>query len=256
MKTIKKRIKRNAPTLMIIGNVIGVFVTGGLCVYETIKAVRKVDKLKETVEKPTKKQILKAVAPYYISPAISAGLTVGLGLSSNAVNIKRQQALSAALIASNEAFRAFKEKTVEKIGEEGVKKIVEKQAKEATTQEPKKISQNADYITVYDKFSGYKFRTTQKDLDKAEFEVNRRLNHSENGRWVGEVNYDDFFRWMNVKPTLYSKAYCWDSSNMWDSLDTGWVDFYHEKTTDVNGDEIIILRYSVDPIAKRVVNNI
>ena len=151
MKTIKERIKRNAPTLMIIGNVIGVFVTGGLCVYETIKAVRIVDKLKETIEKPTKKQILKAVAPYYISPAISAAVTIGLGLSSNAVNIKRQQALSAALIASNEAFRAFKEKTVEKIGEEGVKKIVENQAKEAQTQAPKKIAQNADYILAYEK---------------------------------------------------------------------------------------------------------
>lgn len=252
MRRIKRYVKRNAPTIFIFGNAIGVLVTAGLTVYGTVKAVRKVDKLKETIEKPTKKQILKAVAPCYISSAISAGVTIGFGLSSNAISNKRQQALSAALIASNEAIQNFKEIAKEKFGEEEVKKIVEEQAKETLVRgEPAKAISSDDYINVYDEFSGYKFRTTMKKLNDAEFEVNRRLNHNDNWKCGGDVGYDDFFRWMDVPPTLYCKAYCWDSSDMWDVWNTGWVDFFHEKTVDDKGDETIILRYSIQPIAKR-----
>ena len=258
MRRIRRTVKRKAPTLLTIGNAVGVFATAGLTAYGTYKAVKKVEKLKETVENPTKKEILKEVAPCYISPLVSAILTVMCGVSSNAININRQKALAAALLTSNEAMSAFKKKVEDKIGGEEVKKIVEEQAKEAViAEEPRKVISNGDYITVYDKFSGYKFRTTFEKLVAAEKEVNKCLNDNQYTGYVntrlrpGEFEYSEFFRLMDVKPTLFSRAYVWDSSEMWDIWNTGWIDFMHEESTDTDGGRMIILSYTIDPVAKR-----
>ena len=247
--SFRKSIRRNAPTIATIGSVIATGVALYLTGKATFKAVNAVNEMKKNEEQPTTKQILKKVVPYYIPAGIAAVTAVTLSITSNTIHVKRERMLSAALLASNEALTMFREKLTEKVSGETVKQITELPMEEKEVDRKPMIEPN-DYIWIYDEFSGYKFRTTYGKLLEAEKEVNRRLNNNDRYTCKGYVDYDDFFKMMDVQPTMYIRNFCWDSSDTWDLWDTAWIDFYHEETQTPDGCRMIILRYSIDPLAK------
>lgn len=249
--SIKHWGKKNLPTILTwtsaISTVGALYFTGKA----TVKAVRTYDELKKENKDISKKEILKAVGPYYIPAAGFAAASVACSFSSNHINLKRQQILAGALFASNEALQAFRKKVTEKIGEDEVKQITKEQAQEAPLVESKRHIPG-EKVVVYDDFLQYKFETTFEKLNDAEFEVNRRLNNNDCYICTGNVPYEEFYRWMDVRPPKTAYAYSWNSSDMWDLYNTAWVDFYQVDTVDSDGRRMIILRYNFEPMMKSI----
>lgn len=252
MQRFKKFTKKNLPTILTWVSAIttaGSLVCTGVA---TVKAVRKYDEIKKENKDAGKKEILKAVVPYYIPAAGFAAGAITCTFASNHINLKRQRILSGALLASTEAFQAFRKKVSEKMGEEKVKEIEDEQAKEAKVVKAPTVNQN-EKITVYDEFAHYKFETTRQRLNDACYEVNRRLNHYDGGYLCrGEVPYAEFYRFLGVKAPERMKAYIWDSSTMFDDFDTGWVDFFFADSTDINDLPIVVMRYSIQPTVQEI----
>lgn len=248
--------KNNMPTIMTAVSI----VTMGLALYftgtGTAKSVEDVRKRKEElgVDKLPFKEKVRVCWKNYIPAAAATSVSIGTSIASEVGHQSKEKILTSALLASNESIKLIRKEVTEKIGEDGMKEIVQKVAEETPVVEDKKNKQQAltdgDYIVVYDEFSGFKFNTTMPKLTDAEFEANRELNHNDGGWTRGEVEFADFFRWMGAKPPLFMLQYKWDSSSMWDEFDTAWIDFIHEETKDVNGARMIILRYSIQPGVK------
>lgn len=242
---LSRWVKKNLPTILTFMSIVS---TAGALYFTgkaTIKAVRTYDKLKKDDESVSKKDVFKAVVPYYIPAAGFAAASIALSLGSNHIHVKRQQVLAGALLASNEALQQFRKKVGEQIGEEKMKEITDLQAKEAKVCDSSSRDPQ-DQITVFDQFAYFKFQTTWTQLNNAMFEVNRRLNCHDNVDF-GIVRYEDFYRWMGVNLPSNLKAYGWDSVIMLDSYDTSWVDFFMRDMQDSNGLPITILEYSINP---------
>jgi len=243
--------KRNKPTILTVASI----VTGGLALYftakGTAKSVRDIDKRKKElgVGKLSIKETIRVSWKNYILAAAASGVSLGTNVASEVSHLNKEKTLAAALLASTESLKLIKKEVSEKLGEEGMKEITQKMAEEAPVEGEKKVRPvltDEDYIVVYDKFSGFKFNTTRRRLHEAETRVNRELN--DHPGWMsGVVEYSDFFRWMGANPPRFIDQYAWEASCLWDAWDTAWINFVEEETKDINGANMVILQFDIDP---------
>lgn len=246
LNTLSKWVRKNLPTILTWASAVA---TAGALYYTgkaTVKAVRTYDELKQENPQVSKKEVVKAVIPYYIPAAGFAATSIACSFGSNHINAKRQRVLAGALMMSNEALQSFKKKVEEKLEPKKLEEITQEQAQEKHAQSTAVLDPQ-DRITVFDKFTHFKFETTYSQLSNAMFEVNRRLNHNDGFYCGGSVPYSDFYRWMGVNVPEPFRAYSWDTVLMHDEFDTSWVDFFMKDMQDVNGLPITILEYSINP---------
>lgn len=247
LNSVKRFGRRNAPTLTMIGSILAGFLSLGFTIDATIKATREVDEMRANGEEPTKKEILKKVAHHYIPAGLTAASAVTLAITSDSMHVKREKALSAALVASSEAYQVFRKKVEEKVGAEEVKQIQEEQKKEQI-----EAADPNEVITVWDEFIGYSFNTTLAKLLEAELEVNRRLNSHNSGNVCnGEVSLNEFYRLAGAKALRSAEGYSWNSWDMLNRVESSWIDFTHVIQKVVKGvgnsDKFYILYYSDEP---------
>jgi hypothetical protein len=94
--------------------------------------------------KPAVKDMVKAVAPLYIPATLMCGAAVACFIGANTISAKRLTATSAALTATEEAFRTYKNKVVEQIGETKAKEVIEKIVQDKVEQDPPRFEKSTD----------------------------------------------------------------------------------------------------------------
>lgn len=140
---------------------------------------------------PDIKDVAKEVAILYVPAVLMGGATIACIVAANTINLKRLTATSAALTASEEAFRLYKEKVVEQIGEKKAAEVIEKVAKKKTDENPPQTENNPSGATVivtndgdtlcYDEYTGRWFRSDIDKIHRVVNELNNRLNHED---WI------------------------------------------------------------------------
>ena len=249
MKTNKLGIllRKRLPTILTVTSVLSsaaaLYFTGRA----TVKAVREYDAMKKEGVEITPKIMVKRFLPYYI-PAIGFAVTsIGTNIASDTVHVKRNRILSLAATSAVESLRDFKDKSLDILGEDKIKKIETEQAKESPL-----LSSGVsltDPIRVYDVETGVKIETTYKTLYEAESEVNAQL--SESGWVKGRVNLKTFYKLLGIEEKRLANLVCcnqlWDKFFMYDEWETNWVTFIHEEVYDKDGTLMVMLRYSPDP---------
>lgn len=209
--TIVSGVKRHHPEILIAMGVTGLVSAGVMGVRATPKALAIIEEEKEKVNhalyeraeetgeryEPIDKLLVKDVVRLtwrcYI-PAVTTGIvSIACIVGGTSANMRRNAALVTAYSLSETAFKEYKEKVVETIGEKKEKEVREELHKDMLEKNPignKEIFiTNTNEVRCYDAWSGRYFMSDRNTLDRVVNELNEEMISSFNPC----VSLNDFY---------------------------------------------------------------
>jgi hypothetical protein len=173
----------NSTTILTAMGVTGTVSTAVLTGKASFKAARVIDKKKEdrgphmeTVEPMTRKEKVKLVWPLYIPAIISGSTTITCIVVGHQVASKKVLALTMASNLSERAFQEYKEKVIEKLGENKDVTIRDSVAQDRVNANPvntrEVILAGTGEVLCFDQMSGRYFQSSVEEIKKAENKTN------------------------------------------------------------------------------------
>lgn len=218
-----KSYKSHMPQVLTGICVAGIFGTGITSTIGTVKACKKVDRIKEErgVDSLSIKEIFKACWMYYIP----AGLTAGVSSAAGIISCKKStaaNAMLATLLQTTEANRNdLIEAAEEVVGKKKTSEIEAKAAEKAIEKNPPKEENifNTKYgdFLFRDSITGTFFRSTHAAVDKGILEFNKCMiptDYSERPD-EGEYCFGDLFREWGVDINSIDQPNIWIIQDTW-----------------------------------------
>ncbi len=188
-KVLGKAVTKNAPTLLVVGAVVGVGTTVVLAfkvapkANEILKAKQEaMDKLAEDDKEGRKeivKELLKEEAKVVAPVLIAGSLTVVAILGAHSIHVRRQAAISLAYNLTDSAFKEYQEKTKEALGPKREQAVRDEIAHDKLVNDPVSdhqiIETGLGHLLWYDPWSGRYFRASVDAIQKAENLLNKQL---------------------------------------------------------------------------------
>ena len=180
-KAFTRNLGQNSPAILMGLGIAGMFSSVFLAVKATPKALQDLDQKKKAVrdEKLKAKEVLGATWKNYIPTAIMLGVSAGCFMGSAHISNKRNVAMATAYGLSETAFRTYREKVIESIGEKKEQSVRDAVARETLLANPQTsgnvIVASSGDMTCFDGTSGRYFKCTVDKLRRAENEINRRM---------------------------------------------------------------------------------
>ena len=216
-KCIEKAWKQHGCNLLTGGAVIGIFVTTGFAIADTVKAVKKVEEKKPE----TKTELIKTAAPCYIRTGVSLATTTAcmLGIRHKYEEAAKQISnLASTLVLSETARKEYEEATKEVVGEEKEQeirdKIAEKQVKETpyTGHVDRRIHvEEGPEVRCYEPITRQYFMSNQALIMQS---VNRL-----NAQMIGDM-YISFEEWLDSIGLPFNSLEFFDDRDVYEDL--GW----------------------------------
>lgn len=181
IKMTENALRKHAPGVLMGLGISGMVSTAVVAVYKTPEALRRIDKKKkqEKTDKLTVMQTIQAAGPCYIPSVVMGAASIGCLIGSNQVSHRRNVALATAYQLSETAFRSYRDRVVETIGERKEQGIREKTAQDRLDQaEPKNnviVVTGSGQSLCYDTISEREFLSDMETLRKAWNDFNYRL---------------------------------------------------------------------------------
>lgn len=206
-----------------------------------IKATKKVEKIKEEagVEKLPVKEVAKHTWPYFI-PAIGLEIaSASFMLGSNSVSRKTIGALSTAYSLSEGAYRQYKEKIVETLGEKKEKEIHEAVLDDAIKKKPPKseyiIETTHGDVLFFDVVTGQYFTSCIPYVK----ETINALNH----RMLCEdyVSHNELAYELGLEESISGEKLGWN-------IKKGLIEVYFSAKVMPDGRPCVVLEYSLPPM--------
>lgn len=207
-KGLKPWIAKHEPEILLGMGVSGFIFSTVWGIKATVKAVKKVDEVKEELgkDKLTNKEVIKIVWKDYIPVVVGIGLSVPAVISSNRVSNRRNAALAAAFSISERTLQEYQDKTREIVGDKKNQEIKESISADRVAQAPGTVYLTGDGDSVfYEPLSGRYFKTKWAKIQKAAND----LNASALTDICGEVTLSDWFDALGLEPTDISDDLGW-----------------------------------------------
>lgn len=181
-KNLRRSMAKHSPEILTGVGIAGMLTTTVLAVKATPKAIALIEQKAQEANchtdelKPVEK--VKACWKCYI-PAAATGMTsIACLVGASSVNAKRNAALAAAYTLSDTAFREYKEKVIETIGEKKEQVVREKVAEEQVKKEPMATKE----VVIVEKngtlcFDPLSSRYFKSDVNKIKSAVNALNGH-------------------------------------------------------------------------------
>lgn len=254
-------LKKYSPVALSCVASVGVIVTVVTAVKATPKAVElvKADSRKNHDGDPyayTKKEAFMSAWKCYIPTAAFGLSTIACIMGANALNSRKQAALTSAYALINQSYKEYKDKLKELYGEEAHNAIVDSIVSEKCKDVFLYASDWVGYScldfgedtaaypeivrTFYDSFSQRYFETTISKVIQAEYHLNR------NFMFKGVIPLNDFYEFLGLEKTEFGETVGWSSCNG----DIYWIDFNHHKLTLEDGMEIFVIDMVFEPTAE------
>lgn len=288
----KLSVKRNSPEILIVVGCVGVVVSAVLACKATLKVDETLSETKESLDKIKESKEHGATVhgiPYseddykkdltivytqtavkftkLYAPAVALG-TVSLGciIGSHHILRKRNIALAAAYTAVDKAYSEYRNRVIEKFGEEvdrqlryGTEKakitetVVDENGEEKTVEKEVEVMKSDIMTSPYAKFFDESSRNWQKDanynlmfLRRVQSMMNDRL------RAYGYVFLNEVYDALDIPKIPEGQTIGWvydpENPNLHNCIDFGIYDTHRESARDfVNGIErVILLDFNVD----------
>ena len=254
-------LKKYSPVALSCAASVGVIVTVVTAIKATPKAVElvKADSRKNHDGDPyayTRKEAFMSAWKCYIPTAAFGLSTIACIMGANALNSRKQAALTSAYALINQSYKEYKDKLKELYGEEAHNAIVDSIVSEKCKDVFLYASDWAGYScldfgedtaaypeivrTFYDSFSQRYFETTISKVIQAEYHLNR------NFMFKGVIPLNDFYEFLGLEKTEFGETVGWSSCNG----DIYWIDFNHHKLTLEDGMEIFVIDMVFEPTAE------
>lgn len=160
----------------------------------------------------TAREKLELSWKYFIPPAVSLVGTVTCIICANRIGTRRAAAMAAAYAVSQETFTEYKDKVIEKIGENKERQVRDEVAKDRINRRPPgedfAITGEHDVI-CYEQFTGRYFSSSMETLKAAQNKVNHQMLSGDNS-----ASLSDFYDWVGLNHTQLSDEVGWNTDNM------------------------------------------
>jgi hypothetical protein len=193
---------------------------------------------KDRISKLTKKEILQIVWKDYLPTVIISALTISSVIGSNRISLRRSAALASLYGITEAAFKEYKTKVVETMGEAKERKVRDDIAQDRIQKNP--TATNAIVLTgkgdvlCYDTLSGRYFRS---DIDKIQRIVNS-LNYQLRSAMFLTVN--DLYYELGLSNCDLGAECGWD-------IDKGEIELGFSAALSDDGEPCLVLEYKVTP---------
>lgn len=189
MSVAKKWVRKNAPSLLMSAGICTYAAGTGLAVYGTVKACNKTYGMPAA----SKKEIVKAVWPYYIPTTLCFAGGTALCVTANHMQLTRIELLAAAYVANNKKFEVYKDKVKELFGDDADKKISQETSRKRVIENPPTPGSlpvgGENILHCQDSYTGQYFWASRHKVDQAITEIDRAVMR--NGQvTVNELLYE------------------------------------------------------------------
>ncbi|MEY8515364.1 DUF6353 family protein [Lachnospiraceae bacterium 29-84] len=239
MKAVRIAVVKRSPEILTGIGIAGMLATTVMAVKATPKALRLLEEEKEKQERDlTKVETAKATWKPYLPAVVTCSVSVACLVGANAANAKRNAALAAAYSISEAAFKEYKEKTLETVGEKKEQSIRDKAAKAQVDRNP--VSNCEVFVTgkgetlCYDVVSGRYFKSDIEKIRKAENTLNRRLMDEM------YVSLNEFYYELGLKCTGLGNELGWN-------VDDGLIDLHFSSQLGDDGTPCLVVDYHIAP---------
>lgn len=158
------------------------------------------------------KEKIKLVWMLYIPAASTGVVTVVSIIASNRIGMRRAAAVAAAYSISEKAFVEYKEKVLEKFGENKERDVRDDLARDRVNENPVSSTQviitGGGDVLCYDAFTGRYFKSDMETLKKAQNDLNHKLLNDY------YASLSDFYDLVGLPPTSYSDEVGWNSDKL------------------------------------------
>lgn len=241
LKQAQTSIAKHSPEILTGIGIAGMIATTIIAVKATPKAIKLVEakKKEKEVDSLTAVETVKASWKCYIPAAVTGTASVACLIGASSVHLRRNAALTAAYTLSETAFREYRGKVTETIGEKKEQAVRDAVAKEQVEKHP--VASNAVAVTgggntlCYDPFTDRWFKSDIDKLHKAENEVNGHMLDE------GYISLNDFYYQVGLGDATVGDNIGWNYNR------DGFVKLKLSSTIASDGTPCIVLGFQKDP---------
>lgn len=240
IKGIKASISRHSPEILTGIGIAGMVTTTILAVKATPKAIKLIEAEKQAKHVDTLSPVdtVKTVWKCYIPAAMTGVSSIACLIGSNAINAKRNAALTTVYTLSEMARNEYKEKVIETIGEKKERTIKEKVDAERIKRDP--VSKKEVIITekgttlCYDHVFGRYFKSDIDIINRAMNKINREIVINM------YASLNDFYAELGLSPVEMGYDLGWN-------IDDGTIEIEPSSQLADDGTPCLVIDYSVSP---------
>lgn len=240
IKGIKASISRHSPEILTGIGIAGMITTTILAVKATPKAIKLIEAEKQAkhVDALSPVDTVKTVWKCYIPAAMTGVSSIACLIGSNAINAKRNAALTTVYTLSEMARNEYKEKVIETIGEKKERTIKEKVDAERIKKDP--VSKKEVIITekgttlCYDHVFGRYFKSDIDIINRAMNKINREIVINM------YASLNDFYAELGLSPVEMGYDLGWN-------IDDGTIEIEPSSQLADDGTPCLVIDYSVSP---------
>lgn len=245
-KTIVTMARMHAPEFLVAIGITGMFGGAVLAVKATPKSLDDIDTMRREKERNdeliTKLDYVKATWKNYIPAAITGAASAGCIIAGTTVSIRRKTALAMAYKLSEEAFKEYKEATVDVIGKNKEKEIRARVAEKKIETRP--MDKHEIYYTSHgntlclDPLSGRYFMSDINEIKKAVNLFNAAL--------IGDNTklLNDFYEYIGMESNDVGDMLGW---RYYGEGTKGLLDMDFESALAPDGTPCLVMMYDVPP---------
>lgn len=240
IKGIKASISRHSPEILTGIGIAGMVTTTILAVKATPKAIKLIEAEKRAkhVDALSPVDTVKTVWKCYIPAAMTGVSSIACLIGSNAINARRNAALTTVYTLSEMARNEYKEKVIETIGEKKERTIKEKVDAERIKRDP--VSKKEVIITekgttlCYDHVFGRYFKSDIDIINRAMNKINREIVINM------YASLNDFYAELGLSPVEMGYDLGWN-------IDDGTIEIEPSSQLADDGTPCLVIDYSVSP---------
>lgn len=236
--------KKNASTILSCLGALGVVGTTVSAVKATPKAITIIQeqeeiKMERDNQSLTTFEKALVLAPVYFPTILFGTATITCIFGANALNKKKQAALTSAYAYLNSSFNEYKDKVKAIYGEDGEKRVREEIAKDKYIQQS--IPESNEDMLFFDEYSGRYFELTLFDLQNAVYRLNRTF------ALEGYTNLNEFYRYVDLPETDYGEVLGWSGLKCWETVNSAWIDIKWDDMELPDGLVAHAIRFPIPP---------
>lgn len=238
---VARTIAKHSPAILTGLGVLGVFATAILASEATLEAadrIRDVEGRSGTAGDARQriKERVEMVWPLYIPTVLSATATAACIIGTHGIHNRRHAALLSVYSLTEVAFREYKEKVVEQIGENKERKIREDIHQDHLNQNPvntEVLITGKGEMLCYEEITGRYFKSDMETIRKAQNDINAQIIHDM------YASHNQFCSLVGLPDTLLGEQIGWTTDNMMD------ISFSSMLAT--NGEPCLVIDYRMSP---------
>lgn len=220
-------LKKHSSTILTVAATAGVIATAVTAAKATPKAIKRVEKATDKKgEKLTTVETIIVAAPAYIPSAAIGASTIVCIFGANKLSKHQQAAFASAYALADNAYKEYRGKVKELLGDETDIKIREAIAKDKRNEDVvayapgiTTLASRGEKMLFYEEYRGAYFEATMEDVLNAEYHLNR------NFALRGYANLNELYDFLGLEKTDFGDILGWDWNEMIESGLTPWIDF-------------------------------